>query len=62
MSFQVQAESSSLRIEQFLLDISEASYRHGLAVDHGGTVYIMEGEDYSLRYRLSPTDCLVFDG
>lgn len=50
----------SSQIEQFLLDLSEVSYRHGLAVGSEGVVFVMEGEDYSMRYRLSCDDGLLF--
>lgn len=47
-------------IERFLLDLSEVSYRHGLAISDSGIVHVMELEDYELRYFLDGNTALQF--
>lgn len=51
----------SLAIEQFLKDLGEASYRHGLAINDQGLVFVMEPEDYERRYHLNEGDYLTFN-
>ena len=51
---------ASCEIERFLLDLSEVSYRHGLAIADSGLVHLMEPEDYELRYFLDANSALRF--
>lgn len=50
----------SLTIEAFLKDLSNVSYRYGLAIGELGEVYLMECDDYESRYYLTEGDFLRF--
>jgi hypothetical protein len=47
-------EKSSAEIEQFLLDLSEVSYKHGLVIGDRNIVFVMDADDYSSRYFMTP--------
>lgn len=44
----------------FLRGLSELSYRHGLAIDEHGIVFVMESDDYERTYALV-SDYLHFE-
>lgn len=52
--------ASSLAIDSFLKELSEISYRHGLAIGDRGEVFLMEEDDYESRYYLQSGDYLGF--
>lgn len=35
---------------QFLKDISELSYKHGLGIGQDGVIFVMEADDYERSY------------
>lgn len=55
------ANSPSLVLAAFLRDLSEVSYKHGLAVGDDGEIFIMEEADYESCYHSTEGGFLKFD-
>ena len=54
------ANADSDNLERFLRELGELSYKYGLALTNGASLYAMEREDYARTYRADAESQLTF--
>ena len=57
-SEKIDVQEAALRA--FLIELDQLSYRHGIALSEGATLFLMERYDYECRYTATDESALIF--